>query len=56
MARLTLDKVLTRVFDSHDNRDDFGHLDSESEEEEYKGVSAYIYLPAAVRPGEAGSA
>ena len=38
MARLTLDEVLASVLDSND---DFGHLDSESEEEEDEGVSAY---------------
>ena len=37
MTRLTLDEVLASVFDS----DDFGHLDSESEEEEDEGESAY---------------
>ena len=40
MARLTLDEVLASVFDSDDDSDDFGHLDSESEEEE-DGVSSY---------------
>ena len=41
MTRLTLDEVLASVFDSDDDSDDFGHLDSESEEEEDEGVSAY---------------
>ena len=41
MAWLTLDEVLASVFDSDDDSDDFGHLDSESEEEEDEGVSAY---------------
>ena len=41
MARLTLDKVLAIVFDSDDDSDYFGHLDSESEEGEDEGVSAY---------------
>ena len=31
---LTLDEVLASVFDSDDDSDYFGHLDSESEEEE----------------------
>ena len=42
MARLTLDEVLASIVDSDDDSDDFGHLDSESEEEEDEGVSAYI--------------
>ena len=33
--------MLTSVFDSDDDSDDFGHLDSESEEEEDEGVSAH---------------
>ena len=37
MARLTLYKVLASVFDSDDDSDDFGYLDSESEEEEDEG-------------------
>ena len=41
MTRLTLDEVLASVFDSDDDSDNFGHLDSESEEEEDEGVSAY---------------
>ena len=41
MARLTLDEVLTSIFDSDDDSDDFGHLDSENEDEEDEGVSAY---------------
>ena len=41
MARLTLDKVLASVFDSDDDSNDFGHLDSESKEENDEGVSAY---------------
>ena len=41
MARLTLDDVLASVLDSDYDSDDFGHLDSESEEEEDEGVSAY---------------
>ena len=41
MARLSLDKVLASVLDSDDDSDDFGHLDSESEEEEDEGMSAY---------------
>ena len=41
MARLTLDEVLASVLDSDDDSDDFGHLDSESKEEEAEGVSAY---------------
>ena len=41
MARLTLVEVLASVFDSDDDSDDFGYLDSESEEEEDEGVSAY---------------
>ena len=53
MARLTLDEVLASVFDNDNDSDDFGNLDSESEEGQDEGVS---YLPAAVRPGEAGSA
>ena len=40
---LTPDKVLASVFDSDDNSDDFGHLDSESEEGEDEGVSAYTW-------------
>ena len=40
MARRTLDKVLASVFDCDD---DFGHLDSESEDEEDEGVSAYTW-------------
>ena len=36
----TLDEVLASVFDSDDS-DDFGHLDSESEEKEDEGVSTY---------------
>ena len=32
MARLTLVEVLESVFDSDDDSDDFGYLDSESEE------------------------
>ena len=36
-----LDEVLASIFDSDDDSDDFGHLDSESEEEEDEGVSAY---------------
>ena len=43
MARLTLDEVLASVFDSDDDSDDFGHLNSESEEEEDEGVSAYTW-------------
>ena len=43
MARLTLNEVLASVFDSDDDSDDFGHLDSGSEEEEDEGVSAYTY-------------
>ena len=54
MARLTLNEVLASVFDSDDDSDNFSHLDSESEKED--GVSAYVYWPAAVWPGEAGSA
>ena len=38
-----LDEVLESDFDSGDNSDDFGHLDSESKEEEDEGVSAYTY-------------
>ena len=38
MARLTLNEVLARIFNSDDDSDNFGHLDSESKEEE---VSAY---------------
>ena len=38
MARLTLNEVLARIFDSDSDSDNFGHLDSESKEEE---VSAY---------------
>ena len=41
MARLTLDEVLASFFGSDDGTDNFGHLDSESEEEEDEGVSAY---------------
>ena len=41
MARLTLVEVLASVFDSGDDSDYFRYLDSESEEEEDKGVSAY---------------
>ena len=41
MTRLTLGEVLASVFDSDDDSNDFGHLDSESEEEEDEGVSAY---------------
>ena len=41
MTRLTLDEVLASVHDGDDDSDDFGHLDSESEEEEDEGVSAY---------------
>ena len=41
MARLTLDEVLASVLDSDDDSDDFGHLDSESKEEEDERVSAY---------------
>ena len=40
MAKLILDKVLASVFDSDDDSDDFGHLYTESKEEE-DGVSAY---------------
>ena len=40
MARLSLDEVLASVLDSDDDSDNFGLLDSESEEEE-DGVSAY---------------
>ena len=47
MARLTVDEVLASVLDSDDNSDNFGHLDSENEEEEDEGV---------YWPGEAGSA
>ena len=39
MARLTLHKVLASVFGS--DSDNFGHLESESEEEEDEGVCAY---------------
>ena len=41
MARLTLDEALVSVFNSDDDSDDLAHLDSESEEEEDEGVSAY---------------
>ena len=41
MAVLTLDKVLASIFNSNYNRDDFGHLDSENEEEDDEGVFAY---------------
>ena len=44
--------MLASVFDSDDDSDNFGNLDSESEEGEDEGVS---YLPAAIQPGEAGS-
>ena len=37
MARLTLDEVLESIFDSDDDSDDVGHLDSESKEEEDEG-------------------
>ena len=36
-----LDEVLASFFDSNDDSDDFGHLDSENEEEKDEGVSAY---------------
>ena len=54
MATLTLNEVLASVFDSDDDSHNFSYLDSESEEKEDEGV--YLYLPAAVQPGEAGSA
>ena len=52
---LWLDEVLASVFSSDDDSG-FGHLDSESEEEEDEGVSACLYLLAVVRAGEPGSA
>ena len=47
--------MLASVFDSDDDSDDFRHLDSESKEEEDEG-SVCLYLPAEIRPAEAGSA
>ena len=41
MARLTIDEVLASIFDSDVDSDNIGHLDTESEEEEDEGVSAY---------------
>ena len=41
MARLTLDEVLASVLVRDDDSDDFSHLDSESQEEEDEGMSAY---------------
>ena len=42
MARLTLVEVSTSVFDSDYDSEDFGHLDSESEEEMDEEVSAVV--------------
>ena len=50
MARLTLDKVLASALDSDDDSDDFGHLDSESEEEMKECLPILT-----IQPGDAGS-
>ena len=44
MARLSLNEVVTRLFDSDDEDEEFGTLDSASEDEEsqiYEEISAY---------------
>ena len=45
MARLTLDEVLESIFDSDDDSDDVGHLDSESKEEVDEGGRRKEFLP-----------
>ena len=56
MARLTLEEVLASILDSDDDSDDFGHLDSESKEEEDEGVPAYTGQQQFGLESEAGSA